>query len=238
MLPGAGSALMIDCYVLTYHPLNLTIDQYHCIPVSAVHGDNCVKISDKTPWYEGPTVLKWLETIQPEEHLRGKPFRFPIQYIIKPGLSRDRWQNKALDDIHPEEQRTYRGCAGVVVSGEISTGEKVLLLPSGRESAVQSIYRGNDQVQKASAGDSVTIALTDEIDMSRGESINKPSGRPSLSNQFKARVVWMDEQPLFAGRRYIFRSPYGFIHAEVSSIDDAIDLSAYQKLAAKKARDE
>ncbi|TFH41399.1 MAG: adenylyl-sulfate kinase [Chrysiogenales bacterium] len=228
--------IRIDCMKIfdELRNINLTIDQYYCTPVSAMLGDNCVKKSDRTPWYNGPTVLEWLETIQPEEYLRDKPFRFPIQYIIKPGLSRDRWQTMALNAINPEEQRTYRGCAGVVVSGEISAGDKIVILPSGRESAVQSIYRGDEPVDNALAGDSIAISLADEIDMSRGESISKPENRPTLSNQFKTRVVWMDEQPLFAGRRYIFRGPYGFVNAEVLSIDDAIDLSGYQKLAAKK----
>ena len=228
--------IRLDCIKILeeLRNINLSIEQYYCIPVSALKGDNCVKRSDKTPWYDGPTVLEWLENINPEEKLKEKPFRLPVQYIIKPGLSKDRWQNIALENVDPREQKNYRGCAGWIASGEIAVNEKVIILPSGKESSVKSIYRGSDHVETASAGDSVAIALADEIDTSRGDSINKPSERPSMSNQFKARLVWMDEEPLFAGRRYIFRGPYGFAGGEVVDINDSIDLSGYQKLAAKK----
>jgi bifunctional enzyme CysN/CysC len=228
--------IRLDCIKIfdDLRNINLSIDHYYCIPVSALQGDNCVKKSESMSWYEGHTVIEWLETIQPEEELRGKPFRFPIQYIIKPGLSRDRWQMDALQEINPEEQKNYRGCGGVIASGGISAGDRVLIMPSGRESIVKSIYRGSDRVEKAFAGESVAISITDEIDMSRGESIAHPMERPSMSNQFKARIVWMDEQALYSGRRYLFKGPHGYVNAEIISIDDAIDLSGYQKLAAKK----
>lgn len=228
--------IRLDCMKIfeELRNINLSIDQYYCIPVSAVHGDNCVKKSDRTPWYEGPTVLEWLENINPEEKLREKPFRLPVQFIIKPGLSKDRWQNTALEEVNPEEQKNYRGAAGWITSGDISVNEKIIILPSGKESTVKSIFRGSEHLEKAYAGDSVSIAIKDEIDMSRGDSISKPSERPSLSGQFKVRLVWMDENPLYAGRRYIFKGPYGYSGVEVVDINDSIDLSGYQKLAAKK----
>ena len=228
--------IRLDCIKIfdDLRNINLSIDHYFCIPVSALQGDNCLKKSGKMSWYEGQTVIEWLETIQPEEELMEKPFRFPIQYIIKPGLSKDRWQTEALKEINPEEQKNYRGCGGVIVSGSISEKDKVIILPSGRETTVKSIHRGSDRVEKAFAGESVAISITDEIDMSRGESIAKPAERPSMSNQFKARIVWMDEQTLHSGRRYLFKGPHGYVNAEIISIDNAIDLTGYQKLSAKK----
>jgi bifunctional enzyme CysN/CysC len=207
---------------------------YHCVPISAVFGDNCLTRSSRTPWFEGQTVVAWLETINPENSHERLPFRMAVQYVIKPGISRDKWQNSALETLTPEEQRNYRAYAGRVFSGTLKTGSEITVLPSGVSSTVTGILHADTQVSEAKPGDSVALTLSSDIDISRGDCIAESAQRPESSDIFKARVVWMDEQPLFAGRRYTFRSQFGSVQCEIIRICDLTDLSEYKKLSADR----
>jgi bifunctional enzyme CysN/CysC len=229
-------SIKIDCIRLTddLKELGLSFNVSDCLPVSALEGDNLVLRSDKTPWYNGPTVLNWLEDIEPEKLLHDKAFRLPIQYVIKPGISEERWQNDALALFNPEEQKNFRGYAGKITSGSIKIDDEVIILPSGQKSIVKNIFKSDTRVSEVTAGDSVSISLAHDIDISRGDCIASIDSRPEMSDQFKARIVWMDETPLFSGRIYKFRSNFGTVNAEVVKINDRIDLSGYQKLAGEK----
>lgn len=228
--------IKVDCIRLTddLKELGLNFNIYDCLPVSALEGDNLVLRSDKTPWYNGPTVLDWLEDIEPEKLLHDKAFRLPVQFVIKPGISEERWQNDALALFNPEEQKNFRGYAGKITSGSIKIDDEVIILPSGQKSIIKNIFKSDTRVSEVTAGDSVSISLAHDIDISRGDCIASIDSRPEMSDQFKARIVWMDESPLFAGRIYKFRSNFGIVNAEVVKINDRIDLSGYQKLAGEK----
>lgn len=212
----------------------LSAFEYHCVPVSAVFGDNCLKRSAHTPWFDGQTAVEWLESINPENSHDRLPFRMAVQYVIKPGISRDKWQNSALESMTPEEQRNYRGYAGRVFSGTLKAGSEITVLPSGVTSTVTGILHADRSAAEAKPGDSVALTLSTDIDISRGDCIAASSQRPESSDIFKARIVWMDDQPLFAGRRYTFRSPFGAVQCEIIRICDLTDLSEYKKLSADK----
>ena len=214
--------------------LSLKPADFVCVPVSALNGDNLVTGSENSPWYRDVSILQWLESLQPDNNDTKKPLRLPVQYVIKPGMSIDRWMPQSPERIKPDEQKNYRAYSGRIASGSISRGDRVILLPSGQRSSVASILIGDKTSERAESGDSISITLTDEIDVSRGDCIAHEDTRPELSDQFKARVVWMDRNPLFAGRLYGFKSPFGYTNAEITQIRNIIDMSGYQKLSGEK----
>ncbi len=229
-------SIRVDCLKISEDLANLNLkpDDFTCVPVSALNGDNLATMSNITPWYNGRTILNWLETIKSVSDNSEKDFRLPIQYVIKPGMSAERWLSESLESIKPEEQKNFRGYSGRVASGTVSTNDNIIILPSGQKSSVKSIYIGDTTAEKAIAGDSISITLKDEIDVSRGDCIAHEDSRPELSDQFKARIVWMDQTPLYPGRMYRFKSSFGYAMAEITHIANLIDMSGYQKLSAEK----
>jgi bifunctional enzyme CysN/CysC len=200
--------------------LDLIFDKCQIIPVSALLGDNLNEKSPRMSWYEGPTLLEWIENAQPLHERLDLPFRFAVQYVIKLGLS--------------GEGKNHRAYAGTVASGRIRRGERVVILPSDRESVVREIKSTNGSVDQAAAGMAISVVLSDDLDVSRGDGIFLNDQRPEMSDQFKVRLVWMNNEPLFAGRAYDCRGPFGEALATVSHFCDKIDLSAYHKLATEE----
>ncbi len=154
------------------------------IPVSARFGDNVSIRSERTPWYDGPTLLHHLETIEVERDLKSAPFRFPVQWVNRPNLN-------------------FRGFAGTVASGEIAVGDPVVVAASGRATKVDRIVTFDGDLDRAVAGQSVTLVLADEVDIARGDVLAKPDARPDVADQFAAHVVWMSEEPMLPGRSYL-----------------------------------
>jgi sulfate adenylyltransferase subunit 1 len=162
----------------------------HFIPVSAKYGDNVVDRSSSMPWYQGKTFLGMIETIDISKHAeQGKP-RFPVQTIIRP-------QNAEYPD--------YRGYAGRVAGGIFRQGEEVMVLPSMKKSRIRSIDEMNKTLVEACAGDSVSITLEDEIDISRGDMIVKPDDLPVISQDIGLMICWFNEHPLKVGGKYLIR---------------------------------
>jgi bifunctional enzyme CysN/CysC len=165
----------------------LGIEELTCIPVCAVDGDNVVSPSERTPWYEGPTVLGYLETVEvDQERMARAPFRMPVQLVLRPDAE-------------------FRGFAGTVGGGTIRPGDRVRVLPSGLESTVARIVTFDGDLECAVSGQAVTLTLADEIDVSRGDVLAAPADPPAVADQLRATVVWMAEPPMLRGRSYLLR---------------------------------
>ena len=180
------------------------------IPVSALEGDNVVAASAAMPWYQGPTLLEYLETVPLVQAETTGPMRFPVQLVLRPDAN-------------------FRGFAGQVARGTLRAGDRVMALPSRRESTVRRIVTYDGDLAAASYPQSVTVELEDEIDLSRGEMlvvVESIPTEPSVSNRFRAMVVWMHEQPLVVGRTYIAKHTTRTVRATVRRIDFRVDVNS------------
>jgi len=166
----------------------------HAIPVSALHGDNVITASERTPWFEGLSLLEYLEGVQVTRDLTSLPFRFPVQLVLRP---------------HHE----FRGYAGQIVSGSVRVGDRISAWPSGRAARVSRIATYDGELEYAFAPMSVTLTLDDEIDISRGDVLTIDP--PTVGTEFEADVVWMDERPLDPGRVYLLKQATRTVTAEI-----------------------
>ncbi len=183
------------------------------IPLSARFGDNVASSSDRTPWYAGPTLLGVLETIDVEDDRRGKPFRMPVQWVNRPDQS-------------------FRGFCGSIAGGTVKAGDEVVVLPSGRVTTVKEVLApGSDG--EAEAGDSVTLTLTDETDVARGDMLAASRDRPQVTDQFAAHIVWMSPEALLPGRSYLMKVNHNSVLATVTDLKHRIDIKSLARLAAK-----
>lgn len=165
----------------------LDVTDITAIPISALDGDNVVTRSERTPWYDGPSLLHHLETVYVGADRNLRDARFPVQYVIRPQQA---------------DVRDYRGFAGQVASGQLRKGDEVIVLPSGLTSRIRAIDTADGEVEEAFPPMSVTIRLEDEIDVSRGDVIARPHNQPVVSQDIDATICWMDEAPLVPGRKY------------------------------------
>ena len=169
----------------------------HAIPMSALNGDNMTAPSDRTPWFDGPPLLEYLEKVQVHRDPTVGPFRFPVQMVLRP------------DD-------EFRGYAGQIVSGIVRPGDQLTVWPSGRSARVKRIVAFEGDLPLAFAPQSVTLTLDDEIDISRGDLLTASPAPPLVGQKFEAELVWMDERPLDPGRVYLLKSSTRSVTAEVS----------------------
>jgi len=156
------------------------------LPVSALDGDNVVERSARTPWYQGPSLLELLEAAEAKRPAAGLAFRFPVQLVIRPHLD-------------------FRGYAGQIASGRVRRGDAVVALPSGRRSRVKRIVTFDGDLEEATAPQSVTLELEDELDIARGDLIALPAAAPKLARRLKTTVVWMNEEPLDGRKSYLLQ---------------------------------
>ena len=196
--------------------LRLGLEDMVCIPLSALHGDGVVVTSARMPWYAGPTLLEYLEEIDVnEDRLQRAPLRMPVQWVNRPD---------------PD----FRGFAGTLVSGTVRPGDPVVVEPSGARSTVARIVSYDGDLGIAVAGQSVTLTMTDEVDISRGEVIASPDAPPLVAEQFESTIVWMAEEPLLRGRSYVLRIGESTVTATVSPIKYKIDTESFEHLAADR----
>ena len=179
------------------------------IPMSALKGDNVVSLSEAMPWYSGPPMLHHLETVHIASDRNLTDLRFPVQYVIRPNLD-------------------FRGFAGTVASGILRKGDEVMVLPSGKRSRVKSILTFDGELEEAFAPLAVTVTLTDEVDISRGDMLVHPDSPPHVSSQIEAMVVWMAEQPLVPGRTYTLKHATRQVTAEVSSFRYGVEVNTLE----------
>jgi sulfate adenylyltransferase large subunit len=175
------------------------------IPVSALHGDNVVDRGLSMPWYEGPTLLKYLETVPIGQDVQASPFRFPIQRVIRP-------------DQH------YRGFAGQIASGSIWPGDRVIALPSGTTSRVKSITTFDGDLARAVAPMSIAVTLEDELDISRGDMLAAAHQPPAVATNFLAALVWMDGQPLDPATTYLLKHTSQTVKAQIKKINHRVNM--------------
>ncbi len=185
------------------------------IPMSALKGDNVVTKSESMPWYSGPPLLDHLETVHIASDRNLTDLRFPVQYVIRPNLD-------------------FRGFAGTVASGVLRKGAEVMVLPSGKRSTVKSIVTYDGELEEAFAPLAVTVTLTDEVDVSRGDMLVLPDNPPHVTSEIEAMVVWMAEQPLVPGRPYLLKQTTRQISAEVVSFRYGVDVNTLEHRAAPR----
>ncbi|GAA3437348.1 sulfate adenylyltransferase subunit 1 [Kutzneria kofuensis] len=178
------------------------------IPVSALVGDNVVDRSDQTPWYDGPTLLEHLENVPVHADAEDAPFRFPVQYVIRPRTA---------------EFPDYRGYAGQIAAGKVSVGDEVVVLPSGISTTVTGIDSPHGPKQSAESGESVTLLLADDVDISRGDLIAAASAPPRLSDEFDATLCWLGDKPLRPGARVLVKHGARTVQALVTELRSRFD---------------
>ena len=188
-------------------------------------------LSAQTPWYCGPTLLEWLAAVPAEAWRETAPLRFPVQYVIKVPRGSDAWQAEVPSALRQGATGTYRAYAGTVVSGRLAVGDELLALPSGARTTVTGILAGTTALPAAVAGQSVALTVAGEHDIVRDDLLVPVHDRPEVADQFKARLVWMDEAPLYAGRQYEFRGVASTVTAEVMRLRSTIEPETYRKLA-------
>jgi bifunctional enzyme CysN/CysC len=193
---------------------NLGEMQVTCIPVSALTGDNISRPSAAMPWYQGPTLLTHLETLNVGDGLRDQPFRMPVQWVNRPNLN-------------------FRGFAGSIASGAVQVDDPVVILPSGKTSTIESIATYDGPLTRAQAGQAVTLVLQDEVDVSRGDVIAATTDRPMVADQFGAHIVWMHETPMLPGRTYQLRLGSMAVNAQVTEIKHSVNVNTLERMAAK-----
>lgn len=184
--------------------LNIPDVQY--IPLSALDGDNVVEHSRRTPWYKGPSLLKYLETVEIDQDINMQDFRFPVQYVLRPNLD-------------------FRGFSGKIASGVVRRGDEVVALPSGRTSHVKEIVTYDGNPDEAFAPQSVTLTLEDEIDLSRGEMLVHPGNRPHIGHCFRAMLVWMDEERMDVSKAFYLKHTTNTTRAQVTWIHHRVEIS-------------
>jgi bifunctional enzyme CysN/CysC len=186
------------------------------IPMSALKGDNIIEPGKKMPWYAGPTLMDYLETVEiDEERNRALPFRLPVQWVNRPNLD-------------------FRGFAGTICSGAIKPGDRIRVSPSGRESTVARVVTYDGDLDQGVAGQAVTLTLADEIDISRGDVVSAVSTPSGVADQFEATIVWMSDDALLPGRPLLLKIGAKTVTATVTSLKFKIHVNTLEHLACKQ----
>ncbi len=186
-----------------------------CVPVSALEGDNFIAASERMPWYQGPTLLTYLETVQVDEEQAGLPFRFPVQWVNRPNLD-------------------FRGFAGRIASGRVKPGDSVRILPSGSQTRVERVVTFDGDLEEAQAGQSVTLTLAEEVDVSRGDVIVAAEQPPEVADQFEMKLLWMHQHALLPGRSYLVKIGRRVVPGTVTEIKHLVDVNSGAHLAGKQ----
>lgn len=193
----------------------LNTKDIHFIPISALNGDNVVNRSEKTSWYQGPTLLYLLETIHIGSDINHIDARFPVQYVVRP---------------YNDEFHDFRGYAGRLSSGILRPGEKIKVLPSGFTSSIKTIELDGKQLQEAFAPMSVTIQLEDDIDISRGDMIVRENNQPAQTQDIEAMVCWMSDKPLQVDGKYALKHTTRDARCVIKEIKYKLDISTLHRI--------
>ena len=193
----------------------LGINDVHCLPLSALKGDNVMAASEHMPWYRGETLLGFLESIDTSRSDGERPFRLPVQWVNRPN-------------------QNFRGFSGSVASGAIRVGDEVVVLPSGKRTRLAGVLNPQGEAETASEGEAVTLTLADEVDASRGDVIAIASHPPEVADQFAAHLLWMSESALLPGRSYWLKMGSRTVGVQVTEIKHRVDVNSQEHLAAKR----
>lgn len=185
------------------------------VPVSALRGDNILANSDRMPWFKGTPLVPYLETIEVAHDKAAQPFRFPVQWVNRPNLD-------------------FRGFSGTVASGEVKVGDDVLVAASRKPAKIARVVTMDGDLSSAVAGQAVTLVLDREIDVSRGDVFAHPGAVPEFSNQFQARLVWMNDEPAYQGRSYLLKVGAQIVPATITDIKFRTNVNTLEHVAANK----
>jgi len=192
----------------------LAIERIIPIPISALVGDNITEPSGNMPWYHGPTLMAHLETVEIARMAREAPFRMPVQWVNRPNLD-------------------FRGFSGLVSSGTVHPGDPVKVMPSARMSRVARVMIDGD-LPYATAGQSITISLEDEIDCSRGDVMCGAENPAEVSDQFETTIVWMNDTPMLPGRSYLLKLGTQTVTASVTTLKHKVNVNTLEQMAARQ----
>jgi bifunctional enzyme CysN/CysC len=191
------------------------ISDFRAMPLSGLRGDNVTAAGDNMPWYNGPTLIEYLENVPVEEtRLTSLPFRMPVQWVNRPN-------------------HEFRGFCGTIASGSIRAGDAVRVARSGVRTKVERIVTLEGDLAEAHAGQSITLTLANEIDCSRGDVIADAADAPEVADQFEAAMVWMSDQPMLPGRRYLLKIGATTVGATVTTIKHQVNINTLEHVAAK-----
>ncbi|NVK18622.1 MAG: sulfate adenylyltransferase subunit CysN [Methylocystaceae bacterium] len=193
---------------------DLGFEDITCVPISALKGDNIIETSPHTHWYHGPTLMSYLETVEVASNLPKAAFRMPVQWVNRPNLD-------------------FRGFSGTIEAGTIKPGDEIAVPASGQTSKVDKIVTMDGDLDQAIAGQAVTITLTDEIDISRGDMLVDPKNRPDYADQFESEIIWMHEDALLPGRSYLIKFGSQSAGAQVSELKYKVNVNSLEQCAAK-----
>jgi sulfate adenylyltransferase subunit 1 len=196
----------------------LGINNVTYIPISAMLGDNIVDKSERMPWYEGPALLNYLESVPVASDLNFTLPRFQVQYVIRP----------QTDDLHD-----YRGYAGKILSGIYKKGDTVKVLPAGIETTIEAIEIAGKEVESATVPESVTLRLTEDVDISRGDAIVPSDALPQVNNEATVLLCWLDDQPLQPGKKYLLQHNSRLVRCTVKELAYKLDVNTLQQLPAE-----
>lgn len=186
------------------------------IPMSALKGDNITSLSENTPWYQGQTLMGYLENVQVDDgEEEAGVFRMPVQWVNRPNLD-------------------FRGYSGIIARGIVKPGDSVRVLPSGRESQVARIVTADGDLEQAVSGQSITLTLADEIDISRGDILAATDSPPSVADQFETTIVWMADEPMLPGRPYLMKIGTRTVTATVSVLKYKVNVNTLEHVAVTK----
>ena len=185
-----------------------------CIPLSALKGDNVIAPSGRTPWYRGPTLMGYLENVSVDDDVESRPFRMAVQWVNRPNLD-------------------FRGFSGRVLGGSVRRGDRVRVLPSGKESVVARIVTKDGDLERAIAGQSITLTLADEIDASRGDVFANAESPPGIADQFEATIIWMSEDEMLGGRPYLLKIGAKIVGVTMVTPKYKVNVNTLEHLAAR-----
>jgi bifunctional enzyme CysN/CysC len=185
----------------------------HFVPMSALKGDNVVNKSERSPWYEGQSLMEILETVEVAGDRNFNDMRFPVQYVNRPNLN-------------------FRGFAGTLASGIVHKGDEVVALPSGKSSRIKSIVTFEGELEQAGPGQAITLTLEDEIDVSRGDMLVHADNRPQVTDSFEAMLVSMAEEPMLPGKKYDIKRATSYVPGSIPSIVHRVDVNTLEQGAA------
>jgi len=193
---------------------NLGFTDITCIPMSALDGDNVTEKSTRSSWYQGPALLEYLEKVDVQSASIDAPFRLPVQWVNRPNLD-------------------FRGFSGTIASGSVSTGDEIIVIPSGKRSRIKDIVLYKDNLKTAHEGMAVTLTLDDEIDISRGDVICRKDTPIAQADQFEAHILWMSEQEMFPGRQYLIKFNNKTVPGSIVTLKHTVNVNDLSEEAAK-----
>ena len=191
------------------------LDQMTFIPMSALKGDNVTEAGDNMNWYDGPTLIEYLETVPVDDERAEQPFRMPVQWVNRPNLD-------------------FRGFSGQIVGGTVRPGDRIRVLPAGTTSTIDRVVTMDGDLDEAIAGQSVTLTLTDEIDASRGDLICAADSPAEVADQFEGHVIWMHEDPMLPGRPYLMKIGTRTVGVTIANPKFRVDVNTMEHLAANQ----